>query len=144
MQAAVDRGPHQSATSADAIAQLPEEVEEKIRKGQARVVDWEVIKHNPPPELKISPISMIPHKSRRFRTILDLSFSIRLEDGTRVPAVNDMSIKTAPQGAIDRFGHLLSRIIHAFVSTSADEKILMEKWDIKDGFWRLHCKDRQE
>jgi hypothetical protein len=144
MQAAIDRGPHKSATSAEAIVQLREEVEEKVRKGQAKVVDWETIKHNPPPELKISPISMIPHKSRRFRTILDLSFSIRLEDGRKVPSVNDTSVKTAPQGAINQLGHSLGRIIHAFASTSPDEKIMMAKWDIKDGFWRLQCEEGQE
>jgi hypothetical protein len=144
MQAAIDRGPHQSATSTEAITQLREEVHDKVRKGQARVVDWETIKHNPPPELKISPISMIPHKSRRFRTILDLSFSIRLQDGTHVPSVNASSVKTAPQGAINQLGHSLSRIIHAFASTSADEKVMMAKWDIKDGFWRLDCEAGQE
>jgi hypothetical protein len=144
MQAAIDRGPHKSATSAEAITQLREEVQEKIRIGQARLVDWETIKHNPPPELKISPISMIPHKSRRFRTILDLSFAIRLQDGTRVPSVNESSVKTAPRGAIDQLGHSLSRIIHAFASTSKDEKIFMAKWDIKDGFWRLDCQHGQE
>lgn len=144
MQAAIDRGPHISATSPEAIAQLRQEVAEKVQKGQARVVDWETIKGNPPPELKVSPISMIPHKSRRFRTILDLSFAIRLHDGTRVPSVNETSVKTAPRGAIDQLGHSLSRIIHAFAATSPEEKIFMAKWDIKDGFWRLECEVGQE
>jgi hypothetical protein len=44
-------------------------------------VDWNDIKGNPPEQLKISPISMVPHKSRKFRTILDLSFAILLESG---------------------------------------------------------------
>jgi hypothetical protein len=124
--------------------QLHEEVQEKVRNGQARLVEWESIKECPPRELKISPIAMIPHKSRKFRTILDLSFSLRLEDGSRVPSVNENTVKTAPAGSIDQIGHSLARIIHAFASTSEDEKVLMAKWDIKDGFWRLDCREGEE
>jgi hypothetical protein len=87
---------------------------------------------------------MVPHKSRKFRTILDLSFAIRLQDGTYVPSVNESSKKLAPQGAIDQMGHSLSRMIHAFASTVPDEKVFMAKWDIKDGFWRLDCKEGEE
>lgn len=87
---------------------------------------------------------MVPHKSRRFRTILDLSFTIRLETGERVPSVNESTRKSAPQGAINQLGHSLGRIIHAFASTSEEEKVFMAKWDIKDGFWRLDCQDGEE
>ena len=31
------------------------------------------------------------------------------------------------------------RTIHAFAQADKYMKIFMEKWDIKDGFWRLHC-----
>jgi hypothetical protein len=87
---------------------------------------------------------MIPHKSRRYRTILDLSFAIRLQDGSYVPSVNAASEKTAPHGAIDQLGHSLSRVIHAFASTRPDKKVFMAKWDIKDGFWRLDCVEGEE
>jgi hypothetical protein len=63
MQAAVDRGPHQSALAVEAIEQLTAEVAAKVAAGQARIVDWLDIQDDPPPQLKISPISMIPHKS---------------------------------------------------------------------------------
>ena len=144
MQAAIDHGPHQSALAPDAIDQLQAEVAEKVHCGQARIIEWNVIKDNPPPELKISPISMIPHKSRKYRTILNLSFSLRLKDGSRVPSVNKNTVKTAPAGAIDQIGHSLARVIHAFASTSPDEKVLMAKWDIKDGFWCLDCAEGEE
>jgi hypothetical protein len=87
------------------MAQLRQEVDEKIKNGQARVVVWDDIKHNPPSELKISPVAMIPHKSRKFRAILDLSFPVKLKDGSVVPSVNNGTIKTAPRGAIDQIGH---------------------------------------
>jgi hypothetical protein len=47
-------------------------------------------------------------------------------------------------GAIDQIGHSLSCIIHALASTADDKKVFMAKWDIKDGFWRLDCEDREE
>jgi hypothetical protein len=49
MQAAIDRGPHISAMDPDAMKQLATEVEEKVKKGQARLVLWDDIKENPPP-----------------------------------------------------------------------------------------------
>ena len=144
MQAAIDRGPHISALHPDAIEQLRAEVAEKVANGQARIVAWDDIKDNPPPELKISPLAMIPHKSRKFRAILDLLFPVRLENGSVIPSVNDATTKTAPRGAINQIGHSLQRIIHAFATTSPEAKIFMAKWDIKDGFWRLDCEQGQE
>ena len=144
MKAAILRGPHASALEPEAAQQLWMEVEEKVRKGQARIVSWDDIKHDPPPQLKISPIAMIPHKSRLFRAILDLSFPVKLKDGTIVPSVNDGTTKTAPRGAIDQIGHALQRIIHAFAAADTDAKIFMAKWDIKDGFWRLDCEQGEE
>merc|ERR1712129_628357 len=82
-------------------------------KKQCKVVLWDDIKHNPPKQLNISPLAMIPHKSRMFRAILDLSFNIRLKSGEQLMAVNESSEKTAPKGAIDQLGHSLQRIIHA-------------------------------
>jgi hypothetical protein len=144
IQQAIDRGPHVSALEPEAIRQLHLEVAEKVKAGQARIVSWNAIRHNPPPELKISPVAMIPHKSRTFRAILDLSFPVRLSDGSTVPSVNECTIKTAPRGAIDQIGHSLQRIIHAFATADKDAKIFLAKWDIKDGFWRLNCESGQE
>jgi len=79
MQAVVDRGPHRSALTDNAIAHFRAEVEEKVKSGQAKLVAWDSIKDNPPAELKISPIAAIPHKSKQFRSILDLSFNLRLK-----------------------------------------------------------------
>jgi hypothetical protein len=41
-------------------------------------------------------------------------------------------------------GHALSRIIHAFAEAGEDDKVFMAKFDIKDGFWRLDCKEGEE
>ena len=143
MEAAIEKGPHPSALVPEAAEQLRQETAEKVKKGQARIVRWEGIRDDPPKELKISPVAMIPHKSRGFRAILDLSYSVRLAD-KRLSSVNESTVKTAPHGAIDQMGHVLHRIIHAFAEVEKDSKIFMAKWDIKDGFWRLDCEAGQE
>ncbi len=90
------------------------------------------------------PDAMVPHKSRPYRAILDLSFSIKLSPTEQIPSVNSVTTKSAPAGAINQLGHSLPRIIHAFASANEDAKIFMAKWDIKDGFWRLDCESGEE
>ena len=102
IEEAIRRGPHVSALVPEAIKQHRLEVEEKVRKGQAKVVDWEHLKgQGIPAQLKVSPLAMIPHKSKQFRAILDLSFGVKLKSGERVPSVNDSTTLQAPTGAID-------------------------------------------
>jgi hypothetical protein len=70
MQEAIDRGPHASAMDPLAMEQQIKEATDKEKKGQCEIILWDDIKDAPPPQLKISPIAMIPHKSRLFRAIL--------------------------------------------------------------------------
>jgi hypothetical protein len=70
IEEAIARGPHQLALTPEAIEHFTEEIREKVRTQQARVVEWDSIKDNPPTELKISPIAAIPHKSKAYRSIL--------------------------------------------------------------------------
>jgi hypothetical protein len=112
--------------------------------GQAKLVLWEDIKDNPPPQLKILPIAANPHKSKAFRSIVDLSFSLRLKNGGILESVNKSTVKMAPKGALDQLGQSLSRIIHAFAKAEEDSKIFMAKWDIKDGFWCMDCEQGEE
>ena len=144
VEAAVERGAHQSVKSDECMAQLRDEAEEKERRGQARILLWDDIKKNLPPHLKVSPIAMVSHKSRKWRAILDLSFRLRLQNGGEVPSVNDNSEKTGPQGSIDQLGHSLLRMIHAFAEAEEEDLVFMAKWDVKDGFWRLDCEDGEE
>ena len=108
MWEAVARGPHRSALSPEAIAHFKAEATEKVRTKQTCLVRWDDIKDNPPKELKISPIAAIPHKSKDFRSILDLSFRLRLANGGVLASVNDTTEKTAPAGAINQIGECLS------------------------------------
>ncbi len=108
------------------------------------MVLWDDIKTNHPRQLKVSSVAAIPHKSRAYRSILDLSFALQLDDGGIIESVNDTTENWAPRGAIDQLGHLLKRIIHAFVEADDNAVILMAKWDIEDGFWRLNCRQGEE
>ncbi len=67
---------HQSSLFPEAIAHFAEESAAKVEVGQTKLVLWDDIKDNPPTQLKISPIAAIPHKSKAFRSILDLSFRL--------------------------------------------------------------------
>ena len=126
------------------MAQLQQEVAEKEKQGAVRVVLWEDLKKNLPRELKVSPIAMIPYKSRLYRAILDLSYRLIFLPEEVLKSVNESTTKTAPRGAIDQLGYSLSRIIHVFAEVDDDVKVSMAKWDIKYGFWRLDCEEGEE
>ncbi|KAL7458421.1 hypothetical protein ACHAWC_009998 [Mediolabrus comicus] len=144
IEAAIARGTHKSARSPEAIAYFQSEIEQKLAAGQVKVYNWDDIKDNLPPQMKISPLALVPHKSRAFRAILDLSFRLRLESGATVPSVNETSQKTAPKAACEQLGHVLNRIIHAMAEAEDDAKVFMAKFDVKDGFWRLNCQQGEE
>jgi hypothetical protein len=101
--AALKRGAHMSAKSKDAIHALHEETAEKVKHGYSRVVKWKDIKDALPPALKLSPVAMIPHKSRLFRCILDLSFQLK-HNGKILPSVNSETTKKAPQQSMAQLG----------------------------------------
>ena len=138
LQAAVDRGAHPSAQTPDAATACRREALERVADGCCKVVKWKDIKTNPPPNLKISPIAAIPHKSRQFRMILDLSFSLKV-NGAPIQSVNDASDKTlAPQHAMYELGNVIPRIIHTMAAApNTGIPFLFSKVDLKDGYWRM-------
>jgi hypothetical protein len=71
-------------------------------------------------------------------------FKLRLTSRKVIASVNDTAEKWATRGAIDQLGHLLKCIIHSFAEADDDAKILITKWDIKDGFWQLNCQQGEE
>ena len=79
MEEEIYRGPHVSVLQSVAMKILVDDVAVKEKKVQCKVFMWDSIKDNPPEELNIFPISMIPHKSQLFRAILDLSFALRFK-----------------------------------------------------------------
>ena len=139
----MERGPHASALVPDAIKQHKLEVDEKVKKGQVRVIAWKKLRQNLPPKLKLSSLAMVPHKSRKYQAILDLSFILKLIAG-EIASVNDTTVATAPAEAMDQIGGALPRIIAAMAEADKEEVIFYAKWDIKDGFWRMVCEEGAE
>ena len=138
---ALKRGPHISATSPDAVKALIAETDEKVKNGYARVVRWGDIKDNIPTQFKLSPVAMIPHKSRSFRTILDLSFRLRNKQKL-FPSVNSNTTLLAPAESMVQLGQCLHRIIATMADNyDPDRPFLFSKLDIKDGFWRVAVSD---
>jgi hypothetical protein len=72
LEAAIRKGAHQSEMVLEVAEKLRTETLEKVEQQCTCLVRWANIKDNPLRNLKVSPISAIPHKSRLFRMILDL------------------------------------------------------------------------
>jgi len=90
-----------------------------------------------PPNLKLSLLAAVPHKSCEYQAILDLSFQLWL-GGILLPSVNATTIPHANEQAMKQLGHVLPWIITT-IATLAPENgpIFFAKLDIKDGFWQL-------
>ena len=137
MAAAIDKGPHLSAANPGAAAQFREEALAKAEQGLCSIIKWATIKNDPPQCLKISPLAAVPHKSRSWRAILDLSFGLTVM-GKKLPSVNESSTPLAPPEALDQMGEALPRLIEALALAPEDGgAVVFAKLDIKDGFWRL-------
>ena len=111
IMAALKRGPHQSAYADGAVAFLRDETKEKVENHYARIVNWKDIKDNLPPNLKISPVAMVPHKSKSFRCILDLTFRMKKSDGAFWDSVNSKTTKLAPQQTMTQLGTSIKRLV---------------------------------
>ena len=138
MEAAIARGSHPSAKDPEAAKACHDEAMQRVLDGCCRLVPWRQLRDNPPPNLKISPIAAIPHKSRKFRMILDLAFRLQVNH-QRITSVNDASDKTlAPQHAMYELGNVIPRIIHTMANApNTGIPFLFSKVDLKDGYWRM-------
>jgi hypothetical protein len=135
------RGPHVSAKQKEAKLQLQAETQDKIKHGYARTVRWKDIKNTLPRNFKLSPIAMIPHKSKLFRAILDLSFKLR-HKGKEYPSVNEFTNKLAKQEAMVQLGQTLKRIVAVMADAyNPCTPFVFSKLDIKDGFWHMAVSD---
>ena len=133
----MQRGPHTSAKAKRAITQLREETKGKIANNYARIVKWGDIKSNIPKKLKISPVAMIPHKSKSYRCILDLSFSL-FKKGQKYKSVNETTNRLGKKEAMVQLGSSLQRLVaHLADNHHLDRPFKFTKLDIKDGFWRV-------
>lgn len=137
IEAALLHGPHKSAKSPEAAAALRDETLQKVKNGYAKIVRYGDIRHRLPKNLKISPCACIPHKSRKFRVILDLSFALQMESH-RVPSVNEATTPLSKEASMAQLGSTIKRIVQTMAENFDKSKpFVFSKLDIKDGFWRL-------
>jgi len=117
--AAAERGPHMLALLPESIEVMHAEVAVKVKEGFMEVLYLDEVEHllgmDEWRQLKISPIAMIPHKSRKFRGILDMSFELKVH-GMTIPSVNAATNITAPQYIMRNLGCVLPRLIAAVVA----------------------------
>ena len=142
--AAIEYGNHLSAEQPLAAAALVKETLDKVETGDVTLINWNDIKDNPPKRLKISPLAAIPHKSRLFRAILDLSHALTV-NGTTHLSVNDFGTSHAVHQAMDQLGQVLPRFIATMANIDPSQgPVLFTKFDIKDGFWRMTVEEGEE
>ena len=131
---AIDKAAHPSAQSLEAATACRNKALERVKDKCAWLVKWDNIKHNPPINLKISPIAAIPHKSRAFQMILDLSYNIEV-NSAKLSSVNETSNKAlAPQHAMYKLGNVIPRIVWALATADPSMPFLFTKVDLNDGY----------
>ena len=137
----LQRGPHRSALAKKAVRQLRQETADKITHKYVLMVKWGDIKTNITTTFKISPVSMIPHKSKPYRCILGLSFAL-FNKGVKFASVNYKTTKISLPEAMAQLGFVLKHIIHKIAQyLHHGLHIKFTKLDVKDGFWRMAVSD---
>ena len=69
---------YESTLSDDTIAHFAVESKGKVASKRARLVLYDNIKGNTPKQMKVSPFAAITQKIKAFRSILDLSCSVKV------------------------------------------------------------------
>ena len=117
------RGSHQSASQYLAFSEA--EMADMIRKGYWVALPYSVVKDLP--NLRLSPMGVVPQCERRPRTIVDYTFS----------CVNQEAARGAPLEAM-QFGKTLERILQRILAANPRHgPTYMLKIDLSDGFYRI-------
>jgi hypothetical protein len=142
IEAAIAKGAHKSATSAESIALIIEDVTYQVKAGYAEVSTWEELRRSCPWYLKVSPLAVVPQQNSRGRMILDLLFAVRQGQRSRghsqLPAgmdvlqasVNDTTMRLAPEAPVKELGNVLPRLLNFMATVHTDEHK-----DLTDGYW---------
>jgi hypothetical protein len=150
IEAAIEQGPHTSALTPEAVSLIEEDVAYQVRAGYAEVVLWDSLKAKMPPQLKVSPLAVVPQQNRRGRMILDLSFPVlrqargkkrkrraREEREVLKESVNDSTVRLAPEAPVKELGNVLSRLLRFMQEVPAKEEIHFAKIDLAGGYWQM-------
>jgi hypothetical protein len=146
VEVALQRGPHPSAQTPEAIKLFKEDLAYQVNAGFCDIVLASELMKNPPSTLKVSPVATVPQANRRARIILDLSFPVRRPAVKRkmgpkmVESVNHNTTSRSPQAPVKLIGKVLSELFEFMAQSPPDADILLGKVDLSDGFWRMIVK----
>jgi hypothetical protein len=125
-QAAIDRGSHKSATEYHEF--VNEEMTDMINKRYWVVLPYALVKNLP--NLRLSPLGVVPQRARRPRIIVDYTFS----------GVNGDTDRRAHRQSM-QFGRALIRVLQTiFFAPPEHGPVYMLKLDLSDGFYRIPVK----
>ena len=146
IEVALQRGPHPSAKTPDAIQLFKEDIAYQVNGGFCDVILASELMKNPPANLKVSPVAAVPQANRRPRIILDLSFPVRRQTDKRkmgpvmVDSVNQTTTSWSPQTPVKLIGTVLTELFEFMAQAPIGSDILLGKVDLSDGFWRMIVK----
>ena len=124
--AAMARGSHKSAS--EHLEFLEEEMRDMVAKRYWIVLPYSMVRQLP--NLRISPLGVVPQRGRRPRIIVDYSFY----------GLNDETAKLARPEAM-QFGGTLERVLRKILTADTQYgPVYMLKVDLSDGFYRVQLK----
>ena len=133
---AISKGPYIKKQDYKAISYVWVEALKKKEDRYYNIYKQSDFKTNYSLQLKILPITAILHKSRPFRIIQDLFFSIKLNK-TKLLSVNKMMIILLPKDAFQYIGLALLRLIFALAQAYETKLVYFAKDSIEDSYWRI-------
>ena len=148
-------GPHMGANTPENVELIWEDIQYQVDAGFVKVVSAaELFDGDPPAELKILRVAVIPQTNRRGRIILNLSAEVELgrerATGRRRwktkthPSVNETTEPVAIQEAVKALGTALSSLLFFLYDTDPAWEIDWQKIDLSDGFWHMIVEEGRE
>ena len=162
--AALEAGPHTSATTPSAIELILSDISHQVDAGFADIMLETELLANLPPATKVSRVATVPQTNRRDRIILNLSAEVaprksRRSKRARTPAptptatstkappappasaphpsVNDTTTPAPDQTAVKDLGNVFRAVLLFMFVTDPSWPMIFSKLDLSDGFWRM-------
>jgi hypothetical protein len=119
----VRRGPHKSCLAH--LGFIRTEMLDFVKKGYWMVLPYSLVKDLP--NLRLSPLGVVPQRERRPRLIVDYTFN----------GVNDETVKMMPNESM-QFGRALERVLYSIHHANPHHgPVYVSKTDLADGFYRI-------
>jgi hypothetical protein len=119
----VRRGSHKSCLAH--LGFIRSEMLDFVKKGYWMVLPYRLVKDLP--QLRLSPLGVVPQRERRPRLIVDYTFN----------GVNDDTVKMMPNEAM-QFGRALERVLYSIHHANPHHgPVYISKTDLADGFYRI-------